>query len=141
IVFLLIANLSLSQEWSKTELNDFLSAEFPNMPEKSEFNGDIYYSTSDDNGAYIVMIKNLRNQKIPESELPQFYQGFMNGALESANGELIEQSEFNSKGIHGYEMVYLVNSDPELPDLRHKRILVANNNLISFEFWTYEETK
>src|SRR5690606_13060393 len=130
---------SFSQEWPKTQLNDFLSVEFPHIPEKSEFNGDIYYSTSDDNGAYIVMIKNLRNQKIPKSELLEFYQGFMNGALESANGELVEQNEFHLNGLIGYEMVYLVNSNPQLPNLRHKRVLMANNNLISYEFWTYEE--
>ncbi len=141
IILLLITNLSFSQEWSKIQLNDFLSVEFPNVHEKSEFNGDIYYSTSDDNGVYVVMIKNLNNQKMSESELLQFYQGFMNGALESADGELIEQNEFHLNGLKGYEMVYFVNSNPQLPNLRHKRILVANNNLISYEFWTYEEIK
>ena len=139
IAFLLIANLSFAQEWSETKLNDFSSIDFPNAPEKSESNGDVYYSTSDDNSVYLVMIRSLRNQKMPQSELPKFYKGFMNGALKSVNGELIEQNEFDSNGLIGNEMVYLANSNPQLPNLRHKRILAANKTLISYEFWTYKE--
>lgn len=139
IALLFITNLSFSQEWSKTELNDFSSIEFPNTPEKSEQNGDIYYSTSDDYGVYLVMIRNLGNRKISESELPEFYEGFMNGALKSVNGELMTQNGFKTNGINGNEMVYLANSNPQLPNLRHKRIFIANNNLISCEFWTNKE--
>ncbi len=134
IALLLITNLSFGQEWSKTELNDVSSIEFPVAPEKTVQNGDIYYSTSDDFGVYLVLIRNMGNQKIYESDLPQFYQGFMDGALKSVNGELIKQNEFNTNGIIGNEMVYIANSNPQLPNLRHKRVIVKNNNVISYEF-------
>ncbi|PIB29206.1 hypothetical protein BFP78_15520 [Gaetbulibacter sp. 5U11] len=141
IALLLITNLSFAQEWTKTELNDYSSIEFPIAPEKTVQNGDVYYSTSDDYGVYLVMIRNMGNQKISESELPQFYEGFMDGALKSVNGELLKQNEFNTNGIIGNEMVYLANSNPQLPNLRYKRVILKNNNLISYEFWTFEESE
>lgn len=36
-------------------------------------------------------------------------------------------------------MIFLVDSNPQLPNLRHKRILIVNNILISYEFWTQKE--
>ncbi len=141
ITLLVITNLSFSQEWSKTELTDFASIEFPITPEKTNSNGVTYYSTSDDIGVYMVMIKDLGNPRITESELPKFYQGVISGALESVNGELLEKNEFQSNGIKGIEILYAANSNPELPDLRHKRILVADNNIISYEFWTFKENE
>ena len=114
IALLLITNLTYSQEWSETKLNDFSSIEFPNKPEKSLQNADVYYTASDDYGVYLVMIRNLGNRKISESE-------------------------FTTNGIIGNEMLYLANSNPQLPNLRHKRIFIANNNLISCEFWTNED--
>mgnify|MGYP003648271952 CR=1 FL=1 len=139
IALLLITNLTYSQEWSETKLNDFSSIKFPNKPEKTIQNTDIYYSASDDYGVYLVMIRNLGNRKISESELPEFYEGFMNGALKSVSGELIKQNDFKTNGINGNEMIYLANSNPQLPNLRHKRIFIANNNLISCEFWTNKD--
>ena len=64
IALLLITNFSFSQEWSKTELTDFASIEFPSIPEKTNSNGVTYYSTSDDIGVYMVMIKDLGNPTI-----------------------------------------------------------------------------
>ena len=139
VAFLLITNLTYSQVWSETKLNDFSSIKFPNTPEKSVQDTDIYYTTSDDNGVYLVMIRNFGNRKISESEFSQLYGGFMKGAVESVNGELIRQNEFTTNGIKGSEIVYLANSNPQLPNLRHKRIFIANNNLISCEFWTNED--
>ncbi len=141
IALLLITNLSFSQEWSKIELTDFASIEFPSTPEKTNSNGVTYYSTSDDIGVYMVMIKDLGNPRITQSGLPKFYQGVISGALESVNGELLEKNEFQLNGIKGMEILYTANSNPQLPDLRHKRILVADNNIISYEFWTFKENE
>ncbi|WJJ97870.1 hypothetical protein [Algibacter luteus] len=141
IILLLITNFCFSQEWSKTELTDFASIEFPISPEKTNSNGSIYYSTSDDIGVYMVTIKDLGNPKITESRLPEFYQGVISGALESVNGELLEKKEFQLNEIKGMELSYIANSNPQLPNLRHKRILVVNNNFISYEFWTFKENK
>jgi len=141
IALLLITNLCFSQEWSETKLNDFSSIYFPSSPDKSESMGGLYFTTSDDTGVYMVMIKDIGNPKITESELPQFYQGVLSGALKSVNGELIEKNEFKSNGINGVEMLYTANSNPQLPNLRHKRILLVNNYLISYEFWTFKETE
>ncbi|WP_111684166.1 hypothetical protein [Winogradskyella tangerina] len=141
ITLLLITNLSFSQEWSKTELTDFVSIEFPISPEKTNQNGSIYYSTSDDIGAYMVTIKDLGNQKITVSGLPEFYQGVISGALKAVNGELLEKKVFQLNGIKGIEIAYLANSNPQLPNLRYKRILVVNNNFVSYEFWTFKENE
>tara|TARA_R110000868_G_scaffold352263_2_gene613531 strand:- start:51 stop:701 length:651 start_codon:yes stop_codon:yes gene_type:complete len=141
IALLLITNFSFSQEWSKTELTDFASIEFPSIPEKTNSNGVTYYSTSDDIGVYMVMIKDLGNPRITQSGLPEFYQGVISGALKSVNGELLEKNEFQLNGIKGVEILYTANSNPQLPDLRLKRILVADNNIISYEFWTFKENE
>jgi hypothetical protein len=141
IALLLITNLSFSQEWSKTELTEFASIEFPSTPEKTNSNGITYYSASDDLGAYVVMIKDLGNPRMTQSELPKFYEGVISGSLKSVNGELLEKGEFQSNGIKGMEILYTANSDPELPDLRFKRILVADNNVISYEYWTFKENE
>lgn len=139
IALLLITNLSYSQEWSKTKLNDFSSIDFPSPPNKSESNGGLYFTAQDSTGVYMVMVKDLGSPKITESELPKFYQGVISGALKSVNGELIKQNEFQSNGIKGMEMLYMANSNPQLPNLRDKRIIVANNSIISYEFWTNKE--
>ena len=140
IALLLVANLCFAQEWSKTELNDFSSLEFPVAPDKTIENGDIFYSASDDHAIYLVMVRNIENQKIPESQLQEYYRGFMTGALQSANGTLIKQNEFTTNGINGYEMVYFADSNPQIPNTRHNRVFVKNNTLISQEFWTFEES-
>ncbi|CAH8289453.1 hypothetical protein EV196_107242 [Mariniflexile fucanivorans] len=141
IALLLITNLSFSQKWSKTELTDFASIEFPSTPEKTNSDGVTYYSTSDDIGVYMVMIKDLGNPRITKSGLPKFYQGVISGALKSVNGELLEKNEFESNGIKGIEILYTANSNSQLPDLRHKRIIVADNYVISYEFWTFKENE
>ena len=64
-----------------------------------------------------------------------------NGVKLPVNGKLIKENEFNTNGIIGNEMIYLANSNPQLPNLRHKRVIVKNNNLISYEFWTFEESE
>ena len=141
IAFLLITNISFSQEWAKTELADFASIEFPIAPVKTNTNGGIDYSASDDIGVYRVMIYDLGNPRITESGLPEFYEGVISGAMEAANGEMLEKKEFKLNGIIGVEITYIANSNPQLPNLRYKRMLVANNNLINYEFWTYKENE
>ncbi len=141
IAFLLITNFSSSQEWSKTELTDFASIEFPFTPEKTNSNGVTYYSTSDDIGVYMVMIKDLGNPRITQSGLPEFYEGVISGALKSVSGELLEKNEFQLNGIKGIEILYTANANPQLPDFRQKRILVADNHAISYEFWTFKENE
>ena len=141
ITLLLITNLCFGQEWSKAKLNDFSSINFPSPPDTSESNGGLYFTASDSTGVYMVMVKDLGNPKITESELSQLYQGVISGALKSVNGELIKQNEFQLNGIKGIEMLFTANSNPQLPNLRDKRIIVVNNNIISYEFWTYKETE
>ncbi|MBB3125304.1 hypothetical protein FHS04_002860 [Mesoflavibacter sabulilitoris] len=141
IVILLISNLSFSQEWSKTRLNNLASIEFPNTPDKTNKNGGVYYSTSDDIGVYVVVIKNIGKPEMTESGLPEFYEGVTSGTLAATEGDLLEKSEFQLDGIKGVEISYLANYNPQLPNLRYRRMLVVNNNLISFEFWTFEENE
>ncbi len=141
IALLLITNFSFSQEWTKITLNDFSSIEFPLVPDKQEINGDTYFSATDSLGMYLVVIKNISAHNIKSSQLKQYYKGVMSGALDSANGELLKQNPFQLNTLIGEEMVYIANSNPQLPDLRHKRILINNNNLISYEFWTYDNLK
>ncbi len=144
IVLLLTVHFSFSQEWSKIKLNDFSSISFPKAPKKvasDEGIKRINYSLSFDHETYYVMLVNLGSKKITTSELPKFYQGIMKGTLKSSKGKMISQKEFNINGLLGYEMVYESNSNPQLPNLRHKRLLITNNTLISYEFWTYKENE
>ncbi|WP_405568925.1 hypothetical protein [Winogradskyella sp. Asnod2-B02-A] len=139
IALLLITNICFSQEWSETKLNDFSSIEFPFSPDKAESNGEVYFSTSDDLGAYIVTVKDFNSD--PIKTLSEFYEGVVSGTLEAVNGELLEKKEFEYNNLKGLEIIFLANSNPQLPDLRYKRLLYISNHLISYEFLTFKENE
>ncbi|WP_290699537.1 hypothetical protein [Lacinutrix sp.] len=139
ITLLLITNFSFGQEWITTELTEFASIKFPYKPDKTILKGVNYYSSWDDMGEYVVMVQDIGNPRITESELPGFYQGVISGSLASANGELLEQTEFEYKGIKGVEILYTIKSNPQLHDSRHKMIFIVNNHVLSYEFSTYKK--
>ncbi len=141
IVLLLISNFSFSQEWTKIELNEFASIKFPNPSDVKNNRQAKIYSTSDDVGRYIVMTKDLGDPKLKESELYGFYQDVIAGTLKTTQGELLETNEFILNGILGMEILYKTNLNSLLTDLRQKRIILINNNVISYEFITYSENK
>ena len=139
ITLLCITNICFSQEWSKTKLNDFSSIEFPFSPDKTESNAEVYFSSSDDLAAYLVTIHDFRVDPIISKH--EFYEGIISGGLEAVNGKLLEKIEFEYKNLKGFEIKYLANSNPQLPDLRYKRLLYINNHLISYEFLTFKENE
>lgn len=141
LVILITTNLSFSQEWTKVDLSDFASVELPFLPEISYADGATSYVSGDDLGLYLVSIKNLGNNRLEESDLPEFYKGVVKGTLEASNGELLAKNEFRLNGISGMEILYLTDANSELPELKQKRIVVKNSNLITYEFWTFRENE
>ena len=54
----------------------------------------------------------------------------------------MENSLMTKKNLNTTEVIiFLANSNPQLPDLRYKRLLYINNHLISCEFLTFKENE
>ena len=139
ITFLLTANLSFGQDWTTEKLTDFSTIDFPITPERMGTPQEAVLHVTDSFGVYLVAIKEISNSEPPRGEIPEFYKGVINGTIDAANGELLSKTDFEVNGIPGVEILYFANSNPELPEIRHKRILLANGHLFTIDFWTTSE--
>ncbi|MEQ9425137.1 MAG: hypothetical protein RJQ09_12005, partial [Cyclobacteriaceae bacterium] len=143
ILFVLITNISFSQTWETLDITEFARIDFPTLPEITNTPQELIFNTRDSSAIYLVTVRDLSNRNInlTANQLPEFYQGVINGTIESSNGQLLEQNAIEVNNIPGVEILYFSNSNPQLPELRSKRILLVNQHLINIDFWTTEDLK
>lgn len=138
ILFILIANISYSQDWIKTDITDFASIDFPVKSELIKTQTETVFNAKDDVAFYVVSIRRLTDQQssqITEEDIPTIYQGVTDGAIAAANGELVSIEEIYIQKIPAVELEYNTQSNPELPNRRFKRIIYIDQHIINIDFW------
>jgi hypothetical protein len=137
---LLFTNLSSAQDWFTQQVSESVSLDFPIAPETSTTNGMTVYTVNINEAFCMATVVNVRG-KIDENANPQnLYESYLEGALASANGKLLQRENFYVNGVPGLEIIYTASSNSDLPDLRQKRVMLYDQNLISFEYWTYSNS-
>lgn len=138
VALFFIGNFVLGQEWITTDINEFITIEFPVESELVENNGETAFTAKDDYAFYMVSLKNLadkRNQQLKNEELSNFYQGVINGSLGASNGELIYKKEIEINGVSGIEIEYRTPPHAQIPSQRFKRLVYLNKHLVIIDFW------
>lgn len=136
-VFLLVGNLAFCQDWVKTDITNFATIDFPIESKLIENQGEIIFSATDDYAAYIVSLRKLTKQQssqLTEDEIPNLYEGVINGAIQAANATLLSRKDIDMNGSIGLEVEYLASANPELPSLRYKRVFYINQHIINIDF-------
>ena len=138
-LFSFISIFCFGQTPFKQNLLDLATIVFPAKPVSTEAAGQEVLHYADSSAHYLIVIQDLSNRKgfeVNEGSLHEFYEGTVIGTLKTAGGKLISKKEFAIEGLKGLDIVYTATSNPKLPDLRFKRIILLNNRLFSIDFWT-----
>lgn len=139
-VFSIISIFCFAQNPYKQNLLDLATIDFPAKPVSTEAAGQEVLHYADSAAHYLIVIQDLSNKRgfeINDGSLNEFYKGTIIGTLKTAGGKLISKKDFEIQGMKGLDIVYTATSNPKLPDLRFKRIILLNNRLFSIDFWTY----
>lgn len=138
ILLIFIANITYAQDWVKTDITEFASIDFPVKSELIETQRETVYNAKDEFAFYIVSIRKLTDQQssqITNEDIPNIYRGVADGAIASANAELVSMNEIYIQKIPAVELEYYAQSNPDLPSQRFKRIIYLNKSIISIDFW------
>jgi len=138
LLIVLLANISYAQDWVKTDLTEFASIDFPVKSELIETQRETVFNAKDEFAFYIVSIRKLTDQQssqITNEDIPNIYRGVADGAIASANAELVSLNEIYIQKIPAIELEYNAQFNPDLPSQRFKRIIYLNQTIISIDFW------
>lgn len=140
LIIISCTNFAYSQEWTTVELTDFAQVDFPGTPDGTPNGDEMVFTAEDSTGVYIVNVRDLssRNIQLKPGELPQLYQGVVDGGLEASGGQLMEKQDIETDGVQGIEILVFANTNPQLPELRYSRIFFSQQHLITVGFWTTE---
>ena len=124
-------------------MTSFSSIKFPIVPERIDNFQETIFTATDSEGVYIVSLRKMPGSanNLSKEELPEFYKGVSEGAINATNGKLINKKDININGCKGIEINYVSNSNPQLPSARFKQIIFVNEYLISCDFWAFDEQK
>lgn len=139
-IFSIITTCCFAQESYKQKILNLATIDFPAKPTLTKALGQEVLHYTDSTAHYLIVTQDLSNKRgfeINEGSLNEFYEGTVIGTLKTAGGKLISKKKFEIKGMKGLDIVYTATSNPKLPDLRYKRILLLNNRLFSIDFWTF----
>lgn len=142
-VFILTTCFAFAQTPSKQNLANIASITFPSSPQVSDTLGFQVLKYSDSIAHYLVIAQDLSKEagfKLKKEELNEFYDGNIEGVLKAAGGKLISKKPFQINGLKGLDVEYSA-SNPDLPNLRFKRILFINNIIFSLDFWVSSENE
>jgi hypothetical protein len=143
ISFALTTSICFGQSWKTLDITEFARIDFPALPEISSTPEELVFNITDSSGFYIVSVRDLssRNLNLTPDQLPEVYRGVIDGALDRSKGQLIEKKDIEIDGNPGVEILYISNSNLQLPELRSKRVFLVKQHLISVDFWTTEDIK
>ena len=130
---LLTFNFTFSQEWIETAITENITIDFPVKSQKDYEQGQIVYSSIDDNAAYLVTILKIPNSQNPLN-LSEFYEGNIRGTLHGSGGTLVSKKEIISNTISGIDIAFDTPPHPQLAQRRFKRILFFKPHLVSIDF-------
>lgn len=140
ILLLLITNLSFSQQWSKTEINDLLTIDFPDTPKENKGIKKTHYSTSYEENKYQMTVRDMKQFNLSESpsndKLSELYKNYTKGYVNGLNGSIIKQHNILVNGIMGEETVFFKEFNDKNKTLTFRRTFLLKGKLISYQFST-----
>ncbi|WP_431291833.1 hypothetical protein [Pedobacter sp. P26] len=118
-------------------LGDLAAIDFPDKPQTIDTLGQHVHHYSDSSGFYLAGLSDLNKNGagFSHNELDSLYSGFIGGTLKTSKGELVSKKPYHLDGLQGYEIKYVTNN-PNLSNLRFKRILFLNSQMLYVDFWT-----
>lgn len=145
ILLLLISNLSFAQQWSKTEINNLLTVDFPNTPkEKKGVNKTHYYSSYEEN-TYEITVRDSNQFNLPESpsksELTELYKTYSNGYINGLKGTIIKQKKILINDLIGNETIFIRVTHDKTKILTFRRTFLLKDKLVSYQFSTNKKNE
>ena len=137
IFVLFIALCSFRKGFFHQTLGDIAAIDFPDQPQTIDTLGQHVHHYSDSSGFYLAGLSDLTKNGagFSQNELDSLYSGFIGGTLNTSKGKLVSKKPYHIDGLRGYEIKY-ITSNPNLSNLRFKRILFLNNKMLYVDFWT-----
>lgn len=139
LVYLIYAYSSSFSQTVKLRIDSLATIDFQAKPNFSDTMNNKVYSLAIGSERYIVSVRdisNVPNLHIKEDELPDFYTSIIDGIVDAAQGKIIAKTNIVVSNLKAAEVEFTSNSNPRLPDLRFSRVLIVNNKLIIYAFWT-----
>ncbi|WP_285060067.1 hypothetical protein [Pedobacter ginsengisoli] len=78
---------------------------------------------------------------IKSDRISETYDNFIKGILSVSQGKVISKKQFEIEGLKGIDLESVTTANPNLPDLRFRRILIVNNTVFIINFWTSSENR
>ncbi len=133
ILLLLITNLSFSQQWSKKEIKDLISIEFPTTPEEYPGVEKIrFYSEQKENTYKLTIRETERFEQLKNPtkyKLHLLYKDYTAGSVAGGNGKIIQTQNILIHGHEANETIYTTSKT-----INYRRIFLLKNKLIIYEF-------
>ncbi len=131
--------LSYAQVFS-TEVYPGTTINFPAMPELLDTLGNTSYSLSNHDGYYacLVMKNAVPADKLASLDLNKFYMTVYETLQAPEQGcQLFNQSNIRAGDINAAEFWSRCKPDPDFPEIRYKRLLLAGSTLYVLDHWTF----
>lgn len=138
VIFILLSNLTFSQDWIKTDITNSVSIKFPIKSEVTKTQNETVFSVNDGFAIYLVSVHKLSSQQsagFSKENLQELYNGVLQGKISASNAELISKKEITVNETPILEAELFTTSNPQLPSQRFSRILYSNQNLITIGYW------
>jgi hypothetical protein len=143
ILLLLLLNLLLGhswgQTWTKTQLSNGVSVDFPSTPEAQEVGNKKVYQVVDSN--YIINVVTADMGKYPNfdvksKELNNFYKGVIKGGLDAvSDSKLLNEKTITFGKYEGREIKYTKDFIGVDDILVTSRMVLIDKDFFIFEIW------
>jgi hypothetical protein len=143
IVLLILLNLligqSWGQTWTRTQLDNHVSIDFPSIPDVQEIGNKKIYQISESTYIINVLTADMSlnpNFDIKTDGLSEFYKGVIKGKLDAAtNSKLLEEKEIDLNHYEGRQIEYTKDFNGMSNILVTGRIILVDKVFYTFEIW------
>jgi hypothetical protein len=140
----LIIGQSSGQTWSKTQLDNHVSVDFPSIPEVQEIGNKKIYQISE--STYIINVLTADMSSNPNFDikpvgLSDFYKGVIKGKLDAAtNSKLLGEKQINLNNYEGRQIEYTKDFNGISNILVTGRLILVDKVFYTFEIWDLSGT-
>jgi hypothetical protein len=142
ILFIIIVSLAGPQLLSaqvKINVSPGVFLTFPGEPSILDTLGQKVYDYSDETGYYACIVQNTSLNATTRSTLDvgRFYKEVYQSVIRPGdNCNTTKQTEVTLQDLLGMEFFATCDPDPEIPELRYKRLILYESRLFVLDFWT-----
>jgi hypothetical protein len=136
---LLIILCAFQQALYHQKLGKIAAIDFPGKPQAVDTLGQhLHHYTDSSSFFYLAGVSDLEAEPAggySKREVDSLYAGYIRGTLTESAGELVSKESFQVNGLQGFEIKY-ITSKPNMSNLRFKRILYLDSEMLYVDFWT-----